>query len=101
VGLTVVDWIRGSSFQARSLLLALRAGEPLRVALALAWEAVPSACEGWPARRRTARLIAAAEALAQRTGHPHALGMAALAKGAAEFLEGRFPAGVASATAPP
>ena len=94
VGLSVVDWIRGASFQSRSLLLALRAGEPLRVALALAWEAVISACQGWSARRRTARLIAAAKALAQRLDHPHALGMATLAKGAAEFLEGRFLAGV-------
>ena len=94
VGLSVVDWIRGASFQARSLLLALRAGEALRVALALAWEAVISACQGWPARHRTTRLLAAAEALSQRLGHPHALGMAALAKGASEFLGGRFLAGV-------
>jgi hypothetical protein len=57
---------------------------------------VISACEGRPARRRTARLIATAEALAQRLHHPHALGMAALARGAAEFLEGRFLAGLAA-----
>ena len=94
VGLSVVDWIRGSSFQPRSLLLALRAGEPLRVALALAWEAVISACEGRPCRRRTARLTAAAESLAQGLNHPHALGMSTLARGATEFLAGRFMAGL-------
>ena len=57
-------------------------------------EAVPRPARAGRARRRTARLLAAAEALARRLGHPHALGMATLAKGAAEFLEGRFLAGV-------
>ncbi|MBV8077052.1 MAG: hypothetical protein JO284_11670, partial [Planctomycetaceae bacterium] len=90
VGISVVDVIRGSDYQTRSLLLALRAGEPFRIALALGWEAVHSACQGRPTRRRTARLITAAEALAQRLGHPHALGMASLSAGAAEYLEGRY-----------
>ena len=46
VGISVVDVIRGSDYQTRSLLLALRAGEPLRIALALGWEAVHSSCQG-------------------------------------------------------
>jgi serine/threonine protein kinase/tetratricopeptide (TPR) repeat protein len=90
VGLTVVDWIRGSSFTSRTLLLALRAGEPLRVCLSLAWEAVPSACEGRVARKRTAHLIASADALAKRLADPHAIGMTEMARGASEFLLGRF-----------
>jgi hypothetical protein len=94
VGLSVVDWICGSSFQPRSLLLALRAGEPLRVALALSWEGVISACEGRPSSRRTARLSTAAESLAKRLDHPHALGMVKLARGASEFLTGRFVPGL-------
>ena len=94
VGISVVDVIRGSDYQTRSLLLALSAGEPLRVALALGWEAVHSSCSGRPARRRTARLIATAETIAERIGHPHALGMARMSSGAAAYLEERFSVGL-------
>jgi hypothetical protein len=95
VGISIVDVIRGADYQTRSLLLALEAGEPLRVALALGWEAVHVACEGRPAWRRTQGLVAAARRLADRIGHPHALGMASLAAGAAEFLVGQYRAGLA------
>ncbi len=94
VGISVVDVIRGADYQTRSLLLALKAGEPLRIALALGWEAVHVACQGRPAWRRTERLVAAAGGLANRLGHPHALGMASLSAGAAEFLIGRYRSGL-------
>ncbi len=93
VGISVVDVIRGADYQTRSLLLALDAGEPLRIALALGWEAVHVACQGRPAWRRTERLVAAAGSLAQRLGHPHALGMASLSAGAAQFLIGSYRKG--------
>ena len=94
VGISIVDVIRGADYQTRSLLLALDAGEPLRIALALGWEAVHVACEGRPVWRRTERLVAAAGRLAERLGHPHALGMASLSAGAAEFLIGRYRSGL-------
>ena len=93
VGISIVDVIRGADYQTRSLLLALEAGEPLRIALALGWEAVHVACQGRPTWRRTERLVAAAAGLADRIAHPHALGMASLSAGAAEFLIGRYHAG--------
>ncbi len=96
VGISIVDVIRGADYQTRSLLLALDAGEPLRIALALGWEAVHVACEGRPSWRRTERLVAAAGGLAERLGHPHALGMASLSAGAAEFLIGRYLCGLES-----
>jgi tetratricopeptide (TPR) repeat protein len=90
VGLSIVDTIRGADFQTRNLLLALAAGEPYRVARALAWEAAHVANAGTPARQRTAKLLAATEALARRIDHPHALGLATLASGIAAYMEGRW-----------
>jgi len=90
VGLSNVDWIRGADFQSRGLLLALRAGEPYRVARALAVEAAQSATAGRPARTRTARLLGRADALAVESGRPYALGMVALARGVSGYLEGRW-----------
>ena len=90
VGLSNVDWIRGAEFQARGLLLALRAGEPYRVARALAVEAAQAATAGRPARRRAARLLDRAESLARGSGRPYALGMVALARGVSAYLEGRW-----------
>jgi serine/threonine protein kinase len=93
VGLSIVDTIRGADFQARNLLLSLRTGEPYRIARALAWEAAHTSTGGVPARRTTARLIAAADALAQRIGHPHALGLVMLSRGIAGYMEGRWKDG--------
>ncbi len=90
VGLSVVDTIRGADFQARGLLLSLAAGEPSRVARALAMEAAHAASTGGSNRRRTERLLATAEAMARRVEHPYAVGMVTLAKGVSAYLEGRW-----------
>jgi eukaryotic-like serine/threonine-protein kinase len=94
VGFSVVDTIRGADYQTRSLLLALRAGEPFRISLSLGWEAVHSSCSGGPARRRTAKLNHLSQTLAEKIGHPHAIGMASLSAGASAYLEGRFKTGL-------
>lgn len=90
VGLSNVDWIRGADFQARGLLLALRAGEPYRVARALALEAAQNATAGRSAHARTARLLERAGALADSSGEPYALGMATLAEAVSAYLESRW-----------
>jgi hypothetical protein len=90
MSLSIVDTVRAADFQARNLLLALRAGEPYRVARALAWEAAHLANYGGSSRHRTARLLATAEALARRLNHPHALGLVTLAAGITAYMEGRW-----------
>src|SRR6185312_10161325 len=90
-GLSVVDTIRGADFQARCLLLALRAGERFRIARSLAMEAAHQATAGLRAQDRTARILRAATDLAREVDHPYALGMAAMARACATYLECRWP----------
>ncbi len=91
-GLSVVDTIRGADFQARGLLLSLRAGEPSRIARALAMEAAHAGSSGGSNRKRTQRLLEKAGELASRVEDPYASGMVALARGVTAYLEGRWTA---------
>ncbi len=91
LGISLVDVIEGATWQSQALFRALQGGEPLRIALTMAWEAVHASCQGRTARNRTALLIQSADRLAQELGHPHAIGMATLSAGCVEFLGGRFP----------
>lgn len=89
-GLSNIDIIRGSDFQTRSLLLALKAGDPFRVARALAVEAVLVSVGGGSAVRRGEKLLTAAAELAEQVKHPYAFGIVALARGTAAFLNARW-----------
>jgi hypothetical protein len=70
-GLAMVDVVRGADFQTRHLLLALRAGEPTRVARALAVEGGFHAVGGPRSRRRAAKLFAEARTLLARNPSDH------------------------------
>ncbi|HWN08268.1 MAG TPA: protein kinase [Pyrinomonadaceae bacterium] len=87
-GLGAVDLIRGADFQSRHLLLALQAGEPYRVARAMAFEAAQIASRGGPARKRASYVARRAEELSQRVGHPHAIGLSIWASGVSAYLAG-------------
>jgi hypothetical protein len=89
-GLGAVDLIRGADFHCRHLLLALRAGEPFRVARAMSFEAAQSASRGGSSRKRTLQIAQRAEELAQKVGHPHAIGLATWASGVAAYLVGHW-----------
>ena len=91
--LGLVDTIRGAYFQTRCLLYALAAGEPSRVARALAIEAAYAAVAGGPGHERTADVVGRCDALAQKIGQPYTLGWAATAAGISAALEGRWEAG--------
>ena len=87
-GLGAVDLIRGADFQSRQLLLALKAGEPFRVARALAFEAAWSAARG-DAERAT-QIARQAEEIAQKVGHPYAIALSTWAKGVQAYLTGHW-----------
>ena len=93
LGLGLIDPVSGAEFQSRHLLLALEAGEPYRVARALAFEASYMAAGGGETAPRVAELIDAAGAIARRIGHPHALSLVELVTGLSAVLEGRWRAG--------
>jgi serine/threonine protein kinase len=92
VGLSLVDTVRAADFQTRNLLLALDGGEPYRVARALAMEAGFRATGGSRSEKDAKELSKLALDLAERVGHPHAVGLAAFTAGLGQYLVGRWRA---------
>jgi hypothetical protein len=89
-GLSMVDTIQGAYFQTSTVLLALRAGEPHRLARELAIEAGHQSVGGGCARRRTTWMLGRAEAIARSTGEPYPMAMVSLASGIAAALAGQW-----------
>ena len=92
VGLGNVDTIRGADFAARHLLLALSAGEPSRVARALAFEACLNAVMGPGTLARANALAAAARALADEVGNAHAAALSVAARAIGLHMDGQWRA---------
>lgn len=92
LGLSVVDTIRGADFQAEHLLLALKAGEPYRIARALSFEAAHISSGGGKARTHTEALLEMGKILAEGVGNPHAIGLIIFINGFAAFMQGRWQA---------
>jgi eukaryotic-like serine/threonine-protein kinase len=89
-GLLMVDSIRAADFNARHLLLALDAGEPYRIARAVALEAGFLASSGMPLHDVSA-WVAQAASLATQSGRPHAVALSSLTAGMSAFLAGEWP----------
>ncbi len=88
-GLSMVDNIRAADFNTRHLRLALDAGDPYRLARAVALEAI-FAASGDTGSPYAAECAARAASLATESGHPHAEGLSALAAGALALLAGEW-----------
>jgi hypothetical protein len=87
-GLALVDNVRAADFNTRHLLLALEAGEPYRMARALALEAGFLTCFG--SRQTAATCAERAAALARESGRPHAEALSALSAGMSALLSGEW-----------
>ena len=89
-GLALVDIARGAALQTTNLLLALEAGEPSRVARALAMEAGYRSTTGARNRTRVDALLGKARDLAERTGDSRAVGLTAVMTAGAAWSMGRW-----------
>jgi hypothetical protein len=88
--LSNVEVVRVAAMQSQALLLALEAGEPRRLALALGWEAVLNATSGVKTAPRSRELLDLAGRLVARHPDPHARGMINLSRGWVAFLHADF-----------
>jgi len=91
VGLGLVDTIRGLDFGTRGLLLALRAGEPSRIARALALEIGVSGTGGTRTEKTTEEMARQAMRLAKKVGDPRIEGLAHVTSGMGAYLTGAMP----------
>jgi hypothetical protein len=87
----MIEPVSGAAFQGQNLLLALRAGEPHRLARALAWEAALRTVPGMSGLRRATQFRELARSLAERCDDRYALGLDHLAGGMNEACVGRWP----------
>jgi hypothetical protein len=90
LGLSMVNVIRGADFQTRHLLLALQAGEPVRIAVSLAINAMNAAGDGARGRARATELLARAREIATRVDQPFVDALIRAASGVTSFIGGRF-----------
>jgi serine/threonine protein kinase len=91
LGLSMNDNIRAADIQTRHLLLALRAGEPSRIARALALEVPHTAAHtGQRMKRRAAHLAALSERLARRLDDPYLIGLRGICQGVGEYVNERW-----------
>jgi hypothetical protein len=88
-GLLLVDMISALDFSARHLLMALDAGEPSRIARAMAIESVARA--GYPTGRKVSeKLRRQSKALATSVGNPQAIALSILADGIVAIAAGEW-----------
>jgi tetratricopeptide (TPR) repeat protein len=98
IGLSMIDFVRAGAFQSMHMLLALESGDARRVARAASVEVPFSATGGSGSRARTAALIKRAHEVAAQVNDSQVNGLLAGAVGAAPWLEGDWPNGLAVST---
>jgi eukaryotic-like serine/threonine-protein kinase len=89
-GFGLVDVIVGADFATRHILAALRAGDTYRLVRAFSAEATFTAAGGTRSIARTRLLVDRCKLLAQKSGHPHALGLAEAAEAALSYHVGEW-----------
>ncbi|MEM9492793.1 MAG: hypothetical protein AAGC55_26835, partial [Myxococcota bacterium] len=93
-GIAMADPIRGFAFSVRNLLLSLTAGEPYRLARALAVESIFLANRHRKNGAKAERVLALARGEAEHCGNPHAKGLVLMAAGMGHFYRGHWNSAV-------
>jgi serine/threonine protein kinase len=93
IGISMVDNLRGWDFHTRHALLALDAGEPYRIARALAAEAPFAVLRHSAAGQRATGFAEQATELAERIAHPHAIALATMMAGLVAEFRGQWTEG--------
>jgi serine/threonine protein kinase len=89
LGLSMFDPLRSLEFSSRYVLLALKAGDPYRVGLALAGEATQISHSSRQANRATAQeLLRRADEIADRVQNPHSRAFAIVMRGVVAHFNG-------------
>ncbi|HTS26373.1 MAG TPA: protein kinase [Bryobacteraceae bacterium] len=88
-GVGFVDIFAGAALTARSLRLALKAGEPFRVARSLAWDGATRGLNA-SSRKQSARMVADAAAIAETVDSAYLRGLIELARALNEYNHCRF-----------
>jgi hypothetical protein len=88
-GLFLVDTISAADFSARHLLMALDAGEPLRIARGMATESIAWAAHR-TGRKFSEKLAQQSKALAAKVGSPHAIAFPILADALFAIMKGEW-----------
>ena len=78
--LSVSNALAVAALQTHGLILALKAGDPYRIARSLSWEAFLTSTGGWRTVDQSARLSALADTMAAKQGDPHLLALAQLSR---------------------
>ncbi|MBI4852900.1 MAG: protein kinase [Acidobacteria bacterium] len=90
IGLSLVASILGADFQVRHLLLALKIGEPYRIARALSLEIPYSAIDGGSEWSKTNQLIELSRQLAEKVNNPYTSTLVDFSSSVAAFLMGEW-----------
>ena len=89
-GLSPLDPIRGADYQTRHLLMALKAGEPRRVAEGLAMEAVMTSASGVRSAKRVETLFSASEGMMRELEYDSGIARIRATVGVTSYFMGRW-----------
>jgi serine/threonine protein kinase/tetratricopeptide (TPR) repeat protein len=92
--LAISDTLKGANANAQHVLLALRIGEPRRIARSLAQEAAYVSAAGGPTWARSRILVGKGRSIIEKDADPYTVGWVEANDGLSHYLHGRYASGL-------